>query len=171
MSSLFLISACLCGIPCRYNATGAFEERFLPFLASGQALPVCPELLGGLPTPRPPCEIVKSRVFSREGQEYTDAFAQGAALTLALAHAHGIRMAVLKERSPSCGPTRLYDGAFSGCTVPGKGITAALLYKNGILIHNETVLPKVLQGYFIRGEHGHSLVPPHSPLVRQRDNR
>jgi len=113
----------------------------------GKALPVCPEKLGGLPMPRPPAEIQggdgrdvlegRARVVNREGMDVTPAFTAGARATLELARRHGIRIAILKERSPSCGSTAIYDGSFSGQTRSGQGVTAALLRSHGVKVFNE----------------------------------
>lgn len=132
MREKLLVSACLLGENCKYSggnnynpAVEALKERF-------ELIPVCPEQLGGLPTPRVPSERVGDRVLNREGADVTDAFRLGAEKTLEIALAHGVRRAVLQERSPSCGCGMVYDGTFSGKLVPGQGVTAELLRKNGI---------------------------------------
>ena len=103
---------------------------------------VCPEVLGGLPVPRPPCEIVFGRVVDTGGADKTAEFTEGAEKTLALAEKHSICVAILKERSPSCGVSRIYDGTFNEALVPGEGITAALLKKKGILVYSEDDAPE-----------------------------
>lgn len=132
MREKLLVSACLLGENCKYSggnnynpAVEALKERF-------ELIPVCPEQLGGLPTPRVPSERVGDRVLNREGADVTDAFRLGAEKALEIALAHGVRRAVLQERSPSCGCGTVYDGTFSGKLVPGQGVTAELLRKNGI---------------------------------------
>ena len=132
-----LVSACLCGEICRYDARDATDPRFAAMLAENLAIPVCPEVLGGLPVPRDPCEIRGARVFSRAGRDLTAEFLLGAEKTLAIAKEKGVATAILKERSPSCGVFAVYDGTFSSQTVPGRGITAALLAENGITVHSE----------------------------------
>jgi uncharacterized protein YbbK (DUF523 family) len=113
-------------------------------LRRGEVLPVCPEQLGGLPTPRPPAEIVggsgedvldgQARVITRDGQDVTDNYLRGALEVLRLAQLAGVDEAILKERSPSCASTEIYDGTFSGTLRPGCGVTTALLRRHGIRV-------------------------------------
>lgn len=133
----YLISACLCGEICRYDGADYSIERFVRLVESGLAIPVCPEVLGGLPTPRSPCEILNGRVFTKDGEDVTEAFLRGARLTLELAEKHAIRLVIMKERSPSCGSGIIYDGSFSGRRIPGAGIAAAVLRHHGIQVINE----------------------------------
>lgn len=137
-----LISACLCGIPCRYDGTGFHVPCFARLLSTGEALPVCPEELAGLGTPREPCELRRGRVTTRAGLDVTGAFARGAERALELALRHGIRVAVLKEKSPSCGVSFIYDGTFEGRLVPGMGLTAALLAANAIAVYSDRNVPE-----------------------------
>lgn len=134
MKEKLLVSACLLGENCKYSggnnynpAVEALRERF-------ELIPICPEQLGGLPTPRVPSERVGDKVLNREGTDVTDAFRLGAEKALEIALAHGVRRAVLQERSPSCGSGTVYDGTFSGRLIPGQGVTAELLRKNGIQV-------------------------------------
>lgn len=136
MKEKLLVSACLLGENCKYSGgnnyrpeTEALRERF-------EVIPVCPERLGGLPTPRVPSERVGDRVLTRDGRDVTAAFRAGAEKTLAIARAAGARRAVLQDRSPSCGCGRIYDGAFSGRLVPGQGVTAQLLRENGLEVES-----------------------------------
>lgn len=139
---MFIVSACLLGVNCRYDGGGYHDELILELAAQGMAIPVCPEQLGGCGTPRPPCEICggsgadvldgKCSVISAEGEDKTDLFIRGAKETLKIAEAYGIKKAVLKARSPSCGCGRIYDGTFSGKTAEGNGVTAELLIRSGI---------------------------------------
>lgn len=140
----YLISACLCGRPCRYNGVALSFPRFERHLASGLVLPVCPELLAGLGVPRPPCEIRGGRVYNSLGTDLTDQFRKGAALALDLALTHNLRAAILKDRSPSCGVSAIYDGSFGNRLVPGQGFTTALLRENGIAVFNEVTAPTIL---------------------------
>lgn len=135
-SPRYLVSACLCGVCCRYDGT-AFSDRFARMAESGLALPVCPELLGGLPVPRPPCELQGDRICTLDGDDRTEAFVRGARRTLELAHEHQVRCAIFKERSPSCGCETIFDGSFTGILVPGQGLTTALLRQNGITVMSE----------------------------------
>ena len=127
-----LVSACLAGCPCRYDGTACVVPELKNLAETGLAIPVCPEELGGLPTPRPPAEIRQGRVITRAehpgqgGHDVTAQFAHGAAATLALAQANNVSLAILKERSPSCGSNLIYDGTFSRTVIPGQGLAAAL---------------------------------------------
>ncbi|MGI6453822.1 MAG: DUF523 domain-containing protein [Syntrophomonadaceae bacterium] len=141
---MFLVSACLCGIKCKYNGHDNFHPVFAELVANKKALPVCPEQLGGLPTPREPSEIClgngqdvlsgKARVITKSGKDVSRQFLLGAYKTLAIAQDNGIKTAILKSRSPSCGFGEIYDGSFSSCLRPGMGVTAALLANEGIIV-------------------------------------
>lgn len=135
---LFLASACLCGIACRYDGRNVPHPEIEKLCGEGIAVPVCPEFFGGLSAPRPPCEIREGRVLNMDGGDDTDAFHAGAAKVLRLAKEVGITRAVLKDKSPSCGSTLIYDGSFSGKVIPGMGVTAALLAANGIEVFADT---------------------------------
>ena len=137
-----LVSACLLGTPCRYDGTGKLIPEIQTLTALGYTLiPVCPEILGGLPTPRPPAEIgPDGRVLTKAGDDVTHAYRQGAEYALQLAQRHGCALAILKERSPSCGCGLVYDGSFSGQLIPGDGITAQLLLEHGITVLGESQL-------------------------------
>ncbi|MPM18299.1 hypothetical protein SDC9_64705 [bioreactor metagenome] len=136
-----LVSACLLGLRCRYNAEPVTNERVLALAKTHALIPVCPEQLGGLSTPRPPAERLGERVVSNDGTDVTSAFVRGAEETLLLARTLGCKTAILKARSPSCGHGRIYDGSFSGTLIPGSGVTAELLAKNGIRVFTEDELP------------------------------
>jgi uncharacterized protein YbbK (DUF523 family) len=151
-----LISACLIGRPVRYD--GRIRCHIDPVLLcwhqQGLLVSFCPEVAGGLPVPRCPAEIQggqalkvlreAARIFTRDGQDVTQAFAAGAQMALDRCRAEGIRQAILKDGSPSCGSTYIYDGTFCGCRVPGMGLTAAVLQSAGIHVVNEHNLAKVL---------------------------
>lgn len=139
-----LISACLLGEPCRYDgkskpAAGIEQLRDKYFL-----IPVCPECMGGLTTPRAPCEIRGGRVCTPDGKDCTAEYNAGAEAVLALAKAHGCTRALLKARSPSCGAGEIYDGSFTKTLVPGNGIAAGLLLENGVAVFNESQLDALL---------------------------
>ena len=148
---LCLVSACLCGVACRYDGGTSLVERLAHLSDSGLALAICPEVDGGLPTPRPPCELRAGRAVTREGADLTQHFEAGAAHALELAHTHGIRLAILKENSPSCGGTMVYDGGFSGTRVPGQGIAAALLRRYNIRVVSEHGCQDALEQLLRRG--------------------
>ncbi len=136
---LCAVSACLCGRCVRYDG-GGFDIPALRRLAEeGMALPVCPECLGGLSVPRPPAERQPDgRVLARGGEDVTAAYRAGAEKVLALCREQGIRLAILKENSPSCGVHTVYDGSFSGRKIRGEGETARLLRQNGIAVVSES---------------------------------
>jgi uncharacterized protein YbbK (DUF523 family) len=132
-----LCSACLLGVKCRYNGKSALNKKVVLLLRSEVLIPVCPEQLGGLPTPREPAEMVGNRVFTISGRDVTENFIRGAKETLRIAKLFNISEAIMKQGSPSCGFGRIYDGTFSGKTRKGEGVTATLLKKHGIKIVTE----------------------------------
>lgn len=129
-----LCSACLLGIKCRYDGKSALNRKVVKLLEVEILIPVCPEQLGGLPTPREPAEIREGKVVTRSGKDVTENFKRGAEQTLKLAKLFNVKEAILKQGSPSCGCGRIYDGSFTGRVVKGYGVTAALLKKNGFKI-------------------------------------
>ncbi|WP_019631041.1 DUF523 domain-containing protein [Actinomadura atramentaria] len=153
-----LVSSCLLGRPVRYDGAGkaVSDDLFARWRAEGRLVPFCPEVSGGLSVPRPPAEIVplspgaradgdavldgSARVLTDAGTDVTDAFLRGARLALSCARRAGARVALLKEGSPSCGSRRVYDGTFTGRAVPGDGVTAALLTREGLHVFPETEL-------------------------------
>lgn len=138
-----LVSACLLGKSCKYSGGSNKNERVIALGEKHQLVPVCPEYSAQLPIPRPPAEILGGRVFNNLGEDITEKFLDGAEKTLYIAEEYGCRIAVLKERSPSCGFGTIYDGTFSGKTVSGNGITAQLLYDNGIRIFGESQIDRL----------------------------
>ena len=132
-----LVSACLLGINSRYCGGGCLNEDVVYLAKDHSLIPVCPEQLGGLPTPRGPDEIRSGRVYEKSGKDNTEEFTRGAEETLRIGILLGADMAILKQNSPSCGSSMIYDGTFSGKKIPGSGITAALLIKNGIRVISE----------------------------------
>lgn len=143
---LLLASACLCGRPCRYDGRAAPHPELVRLYEQGLALPVCPEVDGGLAAPRTPFELRDGRAVDREGRDVTAHVLAGAEQALELARRHGIRLAVLKERSPSCGSKRVYDGTFSGRVIAGQGLAAALLMESGLTVVNEDECVAILAG-------------------------
>ena len=133
-----LCSACLLGARCRYDGQGKPTQRVMELLKDHQLVPVCPEQLGGLPTPRPPCEMQgDGRVLNRQGDDKTAEFARGAEEALMLLRLTGCEAALLKARSPSCGKGMIYDGSFSGTLKPGNGVFAQKLVNEGIPVYTE----------------------------------
>ena len=141
-----LISACLLGEPCRYDGRSKPVEDVLSLEKMGyELIPVCPEVQGGLPTPRPPAECQRDgRIVNRAGEDVTEAYQKGAQKALELARTHGCTAAVLKEKSPSCGCYEIYDGSFSRQLIPGQGATAKLLQKHQIRVLGETHLAQLI---------------------------
>lgn len=153
---MIIVSACLLGHPVRYDGRGAaLESRVLRrWAAEGRVVAVCPEVAGGLPTPRPPAEISGggggslvldglATVIDAAGRDITTSFVRGAEHVLAVAGARGARIAVLKDGSPSCGSTYTYDGSFTGRRVPVPGVTAARLREAGLRVFGEAQLEEV----------------------------
>ena len=137
-----LVSACLLGVHCRYNEKGVMEPALKEMMNQANLIPVCPEILGGLATPRTAAERVGDYVLTRQGEDVTKAYQKGAKETLALAKIYGCDLAVLKERSPSCGCGMVYDGTFTGTLTKGDGVTAELLKEHGICVVGESEIPK-----------------------------
>ena len=143
-----IISACLLGESCRYDGKSKPCEAVERLQKEYELLPVCPECMGGLPTPRPPAEIQKDgRVINREGRDVTANYRRGAEMTLELARREDCHIALLKEKSPSCGRGRIYDGSFTGTLTEGNGICAALLLlQNGIEVLGESQIECKMNG-------------------------
>ncbi|MBI5873222.1 MAG: DUF523 domain-containing protein [Candidatus Omnitrophica bacterium] len=142
-----LVSACLAGINCVYDGTNKLNPVFAKMFERGEALIFCPEVLGGLNIPHDPSEIsggdgfdvlsARARVVSKKGDDVTPYFLKGAEKVLRLAQKHGIRCAVMKSKSPSCGCGFIFDGTFSKKLIAGYGVTAALLKKNGVEVESD----------------------------------
>ena len=132
-----LVSACLIGVCCRYDGESkpypevtALREKYI-------LLPICPEVDGGLPTPRTPSERVGDKVLMRDGRDVTENYSAGAAEALRKAKLFGCKKAILKARSPSCGKDKIYDGSFSGRLTDRHGVAAELLLANGVEVYTE----------------------------------
>lgn len=146
MKEKLLISACLTGENCKYSGgNNALPEEMLRKLRMRYELvPVCPEQLGGLPTPRTPAERRGDQVITRDGQDVTAEFAAGAEKVLGIARDQKIGKALLKAGSPSCGRDRIYDGSFTGTVIRGNGVTAQLLLAHGIDVFSEEEIARLL---------------------------
>ena len=144
---MILVSACLLGINCKYNGDNNKNDKVEEYLKDKQFIVVCPEQLGGMSTPREPSEIIKldghgvlegkASVINNKRLDVTKKFKQGAQEALKIATLYSCKKAILKEGSPSCGSNYIYDGTFTGKKIPGVGVTAALLRKNGIEVISE----------------------------------
>jgi uncharacterized protein YbbK (DUF523 family) len=141
-----LVSACLCGDPCRYDgkAVPCDDPNFLRWLEEGRFVQVCPEVLAGLGVPRGESQRKADRVVTVDGRDVTDAFLEGAAATLALAKQEDVAFCILKQRSPSCGSSMIHDGTFSGVKIPGQGITTELLRNVGFLVVGEDQMEEAI---------------------------
>lgn len=141
-----LISACLMGRNCKYSGgNNALPDGALSRLREKYRLvPVCPEVAGGLPTPREPSERRGNRVVSVSGRDVTAEYARGAAAAVSAAEEQACALALLKERSPSCGSGQIYDGSFSGVLIPGDGVTAEALKARGVKVLGESRLAELL---------------------------
>jgi uncharacterized protein YbbK (DUF523 family) len=137
LKNKILCSACLLGIKCKYDGNTNTNKKVLKLNEKEILIPVCPEQLGGLTTPRNPAELIGNSVFTKTGTNVTDSFIKGAQQTLKTAQIFGCKKAILKQRSPSCGCGQIYDGTFSGKVIKGEGITAKLLRENGIEVISE----------------------------------
>ena len=134
---MIVVSSCLVGVDCRYNGTSKLNNSVLSLVDSGKAIHFCPEQLGGLRTPRCPCEMVDNKVISRDGIDYTYEYELGAQRFLDLCQVLGITTAILKQYSPSCGIGKIYDGSFSGEIISGNGVAAQLLLDNNISVYSD----------------------------------
>ena len=129
-----MVSACLLGENCKYSGGNNRHEKVLEYIKGHEVIPICPEVMGGLPTPRPPAEIVSGEVINRLGVSVDREYRLGAEKALKLAREKQIDLAILQPRSPSCGTREIYDGTFSGKKIPGMGVAAALLKENGYVV-------------------------------------
>ena len=137
---MILVSACLLGLDCRYDGGDNKIEELLEFLSDKNYLPVCPEQMGGLTTPRDPAEITvasERKVVTSSGEDVTSQFLKGANETLKLKNLTGASYAILKARSPSCGSKQIYDGSFTKVLIQGQGLTSELLRQHDVKVYNE----------------------------------
>lgn len=132
-----LVSKCLLGVDCRYKGDNCKNEKLLDFLKDKEVIGVCPEVEGGLPTPRDPSERVANKVISNKGKDVTAEYEKGAEIALKLAQDNNVDLVIFKAKSPSCGCGLIYDGTFSGNKIPGNGVTTELLLKNGFKVITE----------------------------------
>ncbi|MGI6020629.1 MAG: DUF523 domain-containing protein [Lachnospiraceae bacterium] len=141
-----MISACLLGENCKYDGGNNYYPDIEKLVKNHEVISVCPEVLGGLPVPRIPCEIVDGVVLNAKGTSWDREFREGAEKALEIARKENVDMLILQSRSPSCGVKQIYDGTFSGKLIPGKGVFAELMIENGFKVidvknlENEDVL-------------------------------
>lgn len=150
---MIAVSACLMGIPCRYDGKAKYSPQIIGKLKDKEIIAICPEVLGGLPVPRKPVEIMNGtgsqvlrgerKVYDKEGKDLTSFFLKGARLTLQLLQIHEVKMACLKENSPSCGVNYVYDGKFRNQKLKGSGITSSMLVSNGIDVFSEYEIARI----------------------------
>lgn len=151
-----LVSACLLGTNCKYSGGNNLTQKVLELVKEHSLIPVCPEQLGGLTTPRKPCEIQdgdgskvlegEAKVLNNAGEDVTEQFVRGAQETLAIAKLYGCTAAILKGNSPSCGFGTIYDGSFSHIIKKGSGVAAQLLENNGLAVATDEDFEEKLRG-------------------------
>ena len=134
---MILVSSCLVGLGCRYDGTDNKTDAVLKYLEDKTWMPVCPEQMGGLSTPRQPAEIRRDRIMTKDGEDVTAQFVRGADEVARLARLTGADEAILKSRSPSCGCKKIYDGTFSGTLIDGDGLTTRALKKMNVDVRSE----------------------------------
>ena len=140
-----MVSACLLGENCKYNGGNNLSPELVRLLEGHTVIPVCPGVLGGLPTPRIPAEIVNGKVINRNGESVDEAFRKGAEKALETAKQEKPDLIILQSRSPSCGVKEIYDGTFSGRKIPGQGVFAERLTKAGFNVIDVEDLPEELK--------------------------
>lgn len=129
-----MVSACLMGENCKYNGGNNLNEKVLEFVKGHEVIIVCPEVMGGLPIPRIPAEIVNGTVTAEDGRNVDKEFRKGAGIALEIAKENQVDLVILQSRSPSCGPKQIYDGSFSGKRKDGQGVFAKMLIENGFQV-------------------------------------
>lgn len=139
-----LVSACLMGVGCRYDGKSNQLPQLEQLMKQHTCIPVCPEIFGGLPTPRVPAERQGSKIMTQDGQDVTQKFVRGTAEVLRLADLYHCKAALLKERSPSCGSGQIYDGTFTKTLTEGDGLTAEMLKRKGIAVYGESQIGELV---------------------------
>lgn len=134
---MIIVSACLAGVECRYNGQAFLVPQVMTMVKKGLAIPLCPEVLGGLPTPRLTAEQQEGRIISRAGEDITDYYMAGAKIALGIAQLVGCKKAIVKSKSPSCGCGMIYDGTFSGNLIVGDGVFCKMLKEENIEVYTE----------------------------------
>ena len=145
MKEKILVSACLIGEHCRYDGKDNLVKEVLELTKYYDLIPICPEVSGGLKTPRIPSDIQGDKVVNKKGLDVTTQYNDGAYWASSIAQIYHIKLAILKEKSPSCGSKLIHDGSFSGKVIPGKGITTKRLEKMGVKVISEEEVPELLK--------------------------
>lgn len=140
-----LVSACLLGTECRYDGMSMKAEQIEELAKRCNLVPVCPEIYGGLPTPRIPAERTGEKVLNKDGEDVTAQYEKGARAAAEFARVSSCRYALLKERSPSCGKGEIYDGTFRGVLKQGDGVTAERLSEQGLVIYGESQIEELIE--------------------------
>ena len=142
-----LVSACLCGEPCRYDGKAVLcdDPDFLRWQSQGRFIPVCPEVLAGLAVPRGESQRCGARVVTIDGKDVTDAFYEGGRACVAIAEEQDVAFCIFKQRSPSCGSTIIHDGTFTGIKIPGQGVATELLREAGYVVLGEDQMEEILK--------------------------
>ena len=130
------VSSCLLGVNCKYNGKSNYNDDIIKLKEKYELVPICPEVLGGLSTPRVPAEIINNKVINQEGIDVTSNYNEGAKKALKILQENNIKIAILKSKSPSCGKDRIYDGTFSHTLTQGNGVTTNLFLENDIVVLN-----------------------------------
>lgn len=149
---MYLVSACLAGKNCKYNGKNNEVEEIVSLYKEGKAILVCPEELGGLPTPRIPSERYKESVINKEGKDVTDAFVKGSELAMEIAKKHGCTTCILKKNSPSCSIKYCYDGSFSHTLVKRPGVFGEMCIKEGFVVLDEDDYAEQFTGLIKQGK-------------------
>ena len=139
------VSSCLLGINCKYNGQSNYNEEIIKLKEKYEIIPICPEVLGGLPTPRIPSEIVEDKVINQQCIDVTVNYKQGALKALNILKENNITIAILKSKSPSCGINKVYDGTFSHTLIEGHGVTTKLFLENNITVYDENNFKDLLK--------------------------
>ena len=137
MKEKVIVSACLMGKNCKYNGGNNKNETVLKYVEDKEVFLICPEVMGGLTTPRIPCEIKGDKVINKNGEDKSEEYKKGAQLSFNIAKENNIKLAILKAKSPSCGSGLIYDGSFNGTLIEGNGVCSALFKSNKIRVLSE----------------------------------
>lgn len=138
------VSACLVGENTKYDGRNNYNQDVIEFLKDKEYIVICPEVAGGLPTPRIPSEQLNNKVINQIGEDVSKQFTDGANKSLSLLKQNGVQALILKERSPSCGYKKVYDGTFSKTLIDGNGVFAKLAIENGFIIYTETDIKEII---------------------------